>query len=162
VIYSNQYNEKRIVVFSGSSISIPSNIQAFNGLWNEHKIEDICNENTWKSNKTEVPNFYNERRGELEKAEPNAGHYFIKELQDHYGIENVLNITQNIDNLLEKTNVETLHVQGELTKMECESCDTVWSIGYKPFDIETDRCPKCNSSKAVKPCVICQGKDRLW
>ena len=56
--------------------------------------------------------------------------------------------------MLERVGIEPLHVHGELTKMECESCGYSWDIGYKEFDITKDRCLKCNSLKAVRPKVV--------
>ena len=42
---------KKIIIFSGAGLSAESGISTFrdsNGLWENHKIEDVCNENTWK------------------------------------------------------------------------------------------------------------------
>ena len=47
-----------------------------------------------------------------------------------------------------------LHVHGFLQDMECTACGHAWNIGYKEFDIETDRCPKCSSLKGVKPKIV--------
>ncbi len=44
---------QKIVIFSGAGLSAESGISTFrdsNGLWENHKIEEICNERTWKSN----------------------------------------------------------------------------------------------------------------
>ena len=149
--------EKRIIIFSGAGISQPSGISTFrdtDGLWENHKIEEICNQNTWKKNFEAVHDFYNQRRMQLNEVEPNIAHKTIAKMVNEYGKDNVYNITQNVDDLFERAGTEALHVHGELTKMECEACGNNWNIGYKAFDIEKDRCPKCDSLKGVRPKIV--------
>ena len=55
--------EKKIIIFSGAGISAESGISTFrdsNGLWEKHRIEDICNQFTWKKNFELVHQFYNQ------------------------------------------------------------------------------------------------------
>ena len=67
-----------------------------------------------------VHRFYNDMRINMKDKEPNAAHLQIAKWQEQYGEENVINITQNIDDLFEKANVKnTIHLHGELTKMNC-------------------------------------------
>jgi len=57
--------QKKIIFFSGAGISVPSGIKAFrdaDGLWENHKIEDVCNFNTWKKNFELVHKFYYDRK----------------------------------------------------------------------------------------------------
>ena len=64
---------KKIIIFSGAGLSAESGISTFrdaNGLWENHKIEDVCDENTWRDNFDLVHNFYNERRKQLKDVEP--------------------------------------------------------------------------------------------
>ncbi|MEA3452319.1 MAG: Sir2 family NAD-dependent protein deacetylase [Bacteroidota bacterium] len=149
--------ERKIIFITGAGLDAPSGIQTFrgtNGIWNGHDIKTVCDETTWKQNYTQVHQFYNERRVELGKAQPNIAHKKIKEITDKYGKDNVFNITQNVDDLFERVGTETLHVHGDLTKMECEACGENWDIGYNSFDIKEDRCPKCNSLKSVRPKIV--------
>jgi len=147
----------KIIIFSGAGLDAPSGIKTFrdaDGLWNEHKIEDVCTQSTWKENYELVHEFYNNRRTELKKVEPNHAHKVIKEIIDKYGKENVINVTMNISDLLERSGVECLHIHGELTKMECEYCNTTWDIGYNKFNIKEDKCPGCFTYRGVKPKVV--------
>ncbi|WOE71069.1 Sir2 family NAD-dependent protein deacetylase [Hydrogenimonas thermophila] len=152
--------QKKIIFFSGPGISAPSGIKTFrdaDGLWENHKIEDVCNFNTWKKIFELVHKFYNARRVQLKDVKPNEGHFGVRRVFEKYGKENVVNITQNVDDLFEQAgfqNDEILHVHGELTKMQCFACGNVWDIGYNEFDISKDRCPKCNSLKGVKPKIV--------
>lgn len=154
-----KYNEskKKIIIFSGAGLSAPSGISTFrdsNGLWENHDIEQICNERTWKHNFDLVHDFYNQRRVQLNDVKPNIAHSKISDIIRKYGNGNVFNITQNVDNLFERTGGEALHVHGDLTKMKCEACGNNWSIGHDAFDTSLDRCPKCNSLKAVRPDIV--------
>lgn len=151
--------DKRIIIFSGAGLSAESGISTFrdsNGLWENNKIEEICNEGTWKRNFEKVHNFYNQRRTQLKDTVPNEAHKTIKRIKDKYGDKCIV-ITQNIDNLLEKSGInndEILHLHGYLEEMECYACGNKWKIGEIEFDIEKDKCPKCSSLKAVKPNVV--------
>jgi len=157
----HKYNHKKIkpkiIFFSGAGLSAPSGISTFrdsDGLWENHKIEDICNEFSWKKNFEAVHSFYNQRRNQLAEVEPNIAHKTIANIIKKYGEENVINITQNVDDLFSRINCKAIQVHGELTKMECYACGNEWNIGYNSFDINKDRCPKCNSLKAVKPKIV--------
>jgi len=149
--------EKKIVVFTGAGISAPSGISTFrdaNGLWENHKIEEICNENTWRDNFEAVHKFYNERRMQLSTVKQNVSHEAIVKLIEKYGANNIYNITQNVDDLFERAGGDVLHVHGELTKMECEGCNHVWEIGYNAFDVHKDVCPNCKKVEDVRPKIV--------
>jgi len=149
-------NEPKIIIFSGAGLDAPSGIQTFrgtNGLWNDHKIADVCTESSWKKNFELIHKFYNERRTSLKDSKPNSAHLIIKEIVDKYGPENVFNITMNISDFFERLNVPTLHLHGELTKMSCDACGKSWSVDYKEFDISSDIC-KCGSLKGVRPKIV--------
>jgi len=77
----------------------------------------------------------------------------LKEIYDEYP-DNVINVTMNISDFYERSNIPALHVHGELTKMECEACGNRWDIGYNKWDIEKDTCPECNNKKDVRPSVV--------
>jgi len=147
----------KIIIFSGAGLDAPSGIKTFrdsDGLWNEHKIEDVCTQSTWRDNFELVHKFYNDRRTNLKEVEPNHAHKVIKEIVDKYGKENVINVTMNVSDLLERAGIECLHVHGELTKMECEDCGNNWDIGYEKFNTEKDKCPECGAIKGVKPKIV--------
>jgi NAD-dependent deacetylase len=146
----------KIIIFSGAGLDAPSGVRTFrdsNGLWNEHKIEDVCTESTWKKNFELVHEFYNQRRMDLGNVKPNHAHKVIKEISDMYP-EDVINVTMNVSDLLEMSGIECLHVHGELTKMECVACGNKWEVGYEAWDIEKDSCPECGSKKDVRPSIV--------
>lgn len=153
--------KKKIIIFSGAGISAPSGISTFrdsDGTWENHNVEDVCNVITWKKNFELVHKFYNERREQLGDVQPNIAHKAVKEIIDTYGEDNVFNITQNVDDLFDRIDCPTLHLHGFLPEVRCEACGNKWDIGYNKFNIEKDRCPKCDSLKGVKPNIVFFGE----
>ncbi len=70
----------KIIFFTGAGISAPSGISTFrdgNGLWNNHKIDEICNMKTWVKNYDNVHKFYNDIRVSLKDKEPNVVNKYI-------------------------------------------------------------------------------------
>ncbi len=158
IIPKMKYGEaqKKIIIFSGAGLDAPSGIKTFrdsNGLWNDHDIDTVCNEMTWKANFKLVHEFYSERRKDLSSAKVNNAHKTIRNIERKYGRDNVWNITMNVSNLLEKAGCEALHVHGNLTKMKCEACGYNWDIGYNSWT-EKDDCPRCSSKKGVRPDIV--------
>lgn len=110
-------HKHHIVFFTGAGISKESGIPTFrdnNGLWSNHKLEEVASIKGFNKNPQLVLDFYNERRREVEKAQPNLAHKLIAELEDRYEVSV---ITQNVDNLHERAgSTNVLHLHGELTK----------------------------------------------
>ncbi|MCT3810304.1 NAD-dependent protein deacylase [Elizabethkingia anophelis] len=108
---------KKIVVLSGAGISAESGIKTFrdsNGLWENHKIEDVASPEGFARNPELVLEFYNLRRRQLSEVNPNEAHYILAELQKDFDVHI---ITQNVDNLHERAGSENIiHLHGELKK----------------------------------------------
>jgi NAD-dependent deacetylase len=106
-----------IVFLTGAGISQESGISTFrdaNGLWNNHKIEEVASPEGFENNPQLVLDFYNARRRQLDEVEPNAAHHMIAQLESKY---EVTVITQNIDDLHERAGTTNLlHLHGELRK----------------------------------------------
>jgi NAD-dependent deacetylase len=114
--------KKHIVVLTGAGISAESGLRTFrdtNGLWENYSIEEVATPRAWKNNPQLVLDFYNMRRRDVLKAQPNAAHIGLAELQEHY---DVTIVTQNIDDLHERAGSKNvLHLHGEITKMRSEA-----------------------------------------
>ena len=132
--------KKKILVLTGAGVSAESGVSTFrdsDGLWENHKVEDVASIEGWYRNPSLVLDFYNERRAQLAEVKPNAAHYAIAELENEY---DVTVVTQNVDNLHERAgSTRIIHLHGELTKVRPENaCNerdgfsekTVFDIGY--------------------------------
>ena len=113
--------KKKLVVLTGAGISAESGLKTFrdsDGLWEGYDIEDVATPRAWKKNPQLVLEFYNYRRREVAKAQPNAAHTGLADLQDDFDVHI---ITQNIDDLHERAGSKNvLHLHGEIFKMRCE------------------------------------------
>lgn len=105
----------RVVVLTGAGISAESGLKTFrasDGLWENHRIEDVATPEAWKKNPELVLNFYNERRKAARAAQPNRGHQVLAEMQSEF---EVIIITQNVDDLHERAGSENIiHLHGSL------------------------------------------------
>ncbi len=108
---------KRVVILTGAGISAESGIKTFrdsDGLWENYSIEEVCTAEALTKNPKLVFEFYNQRRRDLLKAEPNGAHKGLVELEKKYDVQI---ITQNVDNLHERAgSTNILHLHGELMK----------------------------------------------
>ena len=109
---------KKLVIFTGAGMSADSGLSTFrdaDGLWANHRIEDVCTPEALRRNRRAVVEFYNERRREMLSCRPNAGHEAIASLERFFDVEV---ITQNVDNLHERAgSSHVTHLHGELTKL---------------------------------------------
>ena len=106
-----------VVVLTGAGISAESGCNTFrdnNGLWRNHRVEEVASPYAWQHTPRLVMDFYNERRKKLFAAQPNAGHHALVKLETKYRVEI---ITQNVDDLHERAgSSHVLHLHGELKK----------------------------------------------
>lgn len=149
-------NKKRLVVFTGAGISADSGIRTFRdsgGLWEQYKIEDVATYDAWLKNRDLVLNFYNERRKQILKAEPNTAHKFLAELQDSFDVQV---ITQNVDDLHERAGSKNvLHLHGEIMKARSSHDETlVYHLGTKGIQ-NGDLCEK---GSQLRPHIVWFGE----
>lgn len=108
----------KLVISTGAGMSAESGIATFRdagGLWENYPVMDVASADGFRRNPQLVHDFYNKRRAELVKAQPNAGHRGLTELEKDY---DVTVITQNVDDLHERAgSSKVLHLHGELMKV---------------------------------------------
>ncbi len=147
----------KIVVLSGAGMSAPSGLATFrdsNGLWANHRVEDVATPEAWERNPALVLEFYNQRRAQACAAEPNAGHRALAALEQRY---DVVIVTQNVDNLHERAgSTRVIHLHGELTKARSTADESlIFDIGAKPIRLG-DRCPR---GSQLRPHIVWFGED---
>lgn len=147
--------KKKIVVFTGAGVSRESGVLTFrdsvDGLWENHKIDDVCTPSGWKKDREKVLNFYNDRRRQLPTVEPNSAHTGLVKLEEKY---DVTIVTQNVDDLHERAgSSKILHLHCELTKARgtLSSKETIVEIGYNDINIG-DKCEITGSQ--LRPHIV--------
>lgn len=137
---------KKIAIFSGAGVSRESGVLTFrdcaDGLWENHKVEDVASIEGWKRDRSKVLDFYNARRQQMPTVEPNDAHKLIAELENEFS--DVTVITQNVDDLHERAgSTDIVHLHGELTKARGEMSygnpfqvmGEVFDIGYEDINV---------------------------
>jgi NAD-dependent deacetylase len=116
----------KVVVLTGAGISAESGVPTFrdaDGLWEGHRVEDVATPEAFVSDPETVLRFYDDRREALGSVVPNPAHTALAELEQRLG-ENLLLVTQNIDDLHERAGSErVLHMHGELLSALCAACE---------------------------------------
>jgi len=152
---------KKIVVLTGAGISAESGIKTYraeDGLWENHKLEDVATLEGYKRNPELVLDFYNQRREDFcsGKSEPNAAHIALAEFEQQFEGEFLL-VTQNIDNLHEQAGSKNIiHMHGELLKARCTKTNqiTPWSDTLTT----EDHCTCCQYPLPLRPHIVWFGE----
>ncbi len=149
-------NHKKIVVLTGAGISAESGLRTFrdsDGLWHDHSIEDVATPEAWTRNPKLVLDFYNARRDQAAKAQPNDAHLALAQLQHEY---EVVVVTQNVDDLHERAGSQhVIHVHGELRKARSTADPhLVYDIGANPIHIGDT----CDAGFQLRPHIVWFGE----
>nr|WP_220216222.1 Sir2 family NAD+-dependent deacetylase [Gilliamella sp. ESL0441] len=116
----------KFVILTGAGISAESGLSTFraqNGLWEGYDVNDVATYEGYNRDPIAVHSFYNMLRKKLQSPEvkPNLAHFALAELEHKLGSENVLVVTQNVDNLHELAGSKNIiHMHGELLKVRNE------------------------------------------
>ncbi|MFE8583012.1 NAD-dependent deacylase [Sphingomonas sp. NCPPB 2930] len=147
-----------IVILTGAGISAESGIATFRGpggLWEGHRVEDVCTPEALAADPNLVHLFYDRRRAALADVVPNAAHAALARLDRAWSGE-LLIVTQNVDDLHERAGaVRLLHMHGALKQALCAGCG-------ERFDWQGDlppgtACPAC-ATRALRPDIVFFGE----
>jgi NAD-dependent deacetylase len=154
-------DKPRVVVLTGAGISAESGIKTFraaDGLWEEHRVEDVATPEGFARDPALVQAFYNARRRQLQSPEiaPNAAHLALARLEAALG-DRFLLVTQNIDNLHERAgNRRVIHMHGELLKVRCSWSGQV--LEWTGDVTAEDKCHCCQFPAPLRPHVVWFGE----
>lgn len=149
---------RNIVVLTGAGVSAESGIATFRGpggLWEGHRVEDVCTPEGLAHDPALVHRFYDLRRAALATVTPNPAHVALARLDAAWRGE-LLVVTQNVDDLHERAGARRLlHMHGELRSALCAQCgDRVrWTDGLPPGSA----CPGCGAA-ALRPDIVFFGE----
>lgn len=147
-----------IVVLTGAGISAESGLATFRGpggLWEGHRVEDVCTPEALAADPELVHRFYDDRRAALATVEPNAAHEALARLDAEWP-GNLLIVTQNVDDLHERAGAKRLiHMHGELLSALCADCGDrgAWEGRLAPGTA----CGAC-SAPALRPDIVFFGE----
>lgn len=147
-----------IVVLTGAGISAESGIATFRGpggLWEGHRVEDVCTPEALAGDPALVHRFYDLRRAALAGVAPNAAHRALARLDAEWPGE-LLIVTQNVDDLHERAGARRmLHMHGELKSALCAACGAraEWTDSLPPGS----PCPAC-AAPALRPDIVFFGE----
>lgn len=149
---------RNIVILTGAGISAESGVATFRGpggLWEGHRVEDVCTPEALARDPVLVHRFYDARRAGLASVEPNAGHLALARL-DREWAGDLLIVTQNVDDLHERAGAErVLHMHGALRSALCAACGarSVWEGDLVP----ASGCDDCEEP-AIRPDIVFFGE----
>jgi NAD-dependent deacetylase len=153
-----------IVVLTGAGISAESGIKTFRdhqGLWENHRLEDVATPEAFARNPLLVHQFYNLRRAQLldPKLKPNAAHLALAQFEQRHKARGgqFLLITQNVDNLHQRAGSNAvIAMHGQLQQAKCP----VTGKSYRWLNdlTENDLCLCCKTQQALRPDIVWFGE----
>ncbi len=149
------------VVLTGAGISTESGIPDFRsptGIWAEYDPMEYATIDAFRRDPVKVWEFYALRFDVLTRAEPNAGHLALAELERRGLVQAV--VTQNIDGLHTRAgSQDVIEVHGSIRTAVCLECgervpleDVVAALRDQP----APPCPRCG--EILKPDVVMFGE----
>lgn len=152
-------NFSNIVILTGAGISAESGIKTFrdnNGLWENHRLEDVATPEAFARDPELVQRFYNLRRQQLFEVEPNAAHKALTMLQKDFK-GSVTLVTQNVDDLHERAgHIDVLHMHGQLRQSRCIHCGQV-SPCVEDLSASIS-CAACTVKGGLRPNIVWFGE----
>jgi NAD-dependent deacetylase len=155
----NRNEINNIVILTGAGVSAESGLATFrgpDGLWEGHRVEDVCTPEAYRRDPALVHAFYDARREKLGTVEPNAAHEALARLDAQWPGELLL-VTQNVDDLHERAgSTRLLHMHGELTKGWCLACGE--RFGWQGAMGEGAVCSACGATGRIRPDIVWFGE----
>lgn len=149
---------RNIVILTGAGISAESGLKTFraeDGLWEEHRVEDVCTPQAFARDPELVQRFYDMRRAAALAAEPNAAHDALARLDADW-TGDLLIVTQNVDDLHERAGARrVLHMHGQVMSAWCTRCDSRhrWDGSL----LDGPPCPACGEA-GLRPDIVWFGE----
>ncbi len=157
---------QRVAVFSGSGLSAESGLATFrnpdpDALWSRFDPTELASVGAFEAHPERVIDWYNWRRSVLAGVRPNAAHLALA------AQPRMIQITQNVDNLLEQAGVapqQVYHLHGSILHDRCHNpaCEYRELVQLeKPSPLRA--CPRCGAR--LRPAVVWFGEilpEQTW
>jgi len=152
----------KVTVLTGAGISAESGLKTFrdaNGLWEDHRVEDVATPQAFRRMPGTVWKFYKQRYLQLDEVHPNPAHFALVELENIVKA-NFWLITQNVDGLHSKAgNRNVIEMHGSLYNTFCISCNKqvkMCEIKLSANLTDIPLCPYCSSY--LRPDIVWFGE----
>jgi NAD-dependent deacetylase len=149
-----------VFVLTGAGISAESGIATFrdaNGLWENHRVEDVASPEGFARDPDTVWRFYAQRRAQARAVAPNPAHRALAALEARLG-DRFLLCTQNVDGLHEAAGSRrVVHIHGELGVSRCAdpACPTA---PFRDDRTEFASLPRCTCGALQRPHIVWFGE----
>ena len=114
-----------LLVLTGAGISAESGVPTFrdaNGLWQNHRFEDLASPEGFTADPQLVWSFYSQRRRGLDDVKPNAAHRALVAVEQRLG-DRFLLVTQNVDGLHAAAGSQRIvEMHGNIMRTKCNGC----------------------------------------
>ena len=149
------------VVLTGAGVSTESGIPDFRsptGIWAEVDPFEVASIRAFRRDPARVWSFYRERIDLLRRAEPNAAHEALAELERRGWVEAI--VTRNIDTLHSRAGSrEVVEVHGSIRSAQCPGCLWTEPAAAVLAQLETRGLPSCSQcGEVLKPGVVMFGE----
>ena len=148
----------RLVVLTGSGVSSESGIPTFRGeegLWRQHRAEDLATWEAFERDPELVWSWYDYRRRIIADAEPNRGREAIVRLEGDF--DDFTLVTQNVDGLHERAGSGgPVELHGNIWRARCTKEHTTVDLPENPLTPIPPRCAQCGA--LLRPDVVWFGE----
>lgn len=123
------------------------------GLWQQRRFENLATPEAFHRDPKFVWKWYEERRRAIAKAQPNAGHLALAEMERQ--ALNFTLITQNVDGLHERAgSVNIIELHGDIWSLICLRCHC-GKVNREPLESLP---PYCDCGGLMRPGVVWFGE----
>jgi len=152
-----------VAVLTGAGISQESGVPTFrgaDGLWRNFRPEDLATPAAFVRDPGTVWEWYDWRRSVIVRAEPNAGHRALADLERRKpavaGKPRFWLITQNVDGLHERAGSRSVvKLHGDIWNVRCIGCGREERNEQVPL---TPLPPRCSCGGLLRPGVVWFGE----
>jgi NAD-dependent deacetylase len=146
-----------IAVLTGAGVSAESGVPTFrgeNGLWKQHRAEQLATPEAFARDPKLVWEWYDWRRSVLAQAKPNPGHYALAGAEAR--ARKLTLITQNVDGLHELAGSRSvLRLHGSIWMLRCLGCGREREDRRTPLP---EIPPRCDCGGILRPGVVWFGE----
>ena len=147
-----------LAILTGAGVSQESGVPTFRGeegLWKQHRAEELATWRAFESDPGLVWSWYDYRRQLISDAEPNPAHIAIAGLERAYPQFSL--ITQNTDGLHQRAGSSApVELHGSVWRARCTAEQTVCDLLESPLRELPPLCERCGA--LLRPDVVWYGE----